>query len=710
MTWKKVLWGLSMNNVLFSALISKLNFSWRKKVPQILQTESSECGLASLAMVFHYFGLHIELFNLRQQFGISARGATLDTLMDISSSLKFKTRALSLDINELSTLENPCILHWDLNHFVVLVAVRRHSIVIHDPALGRRVIGINEFSQHFTGIALEIWPDSNFTAVTHKSRLQLSRLLSSIRGLKGALTKIFCLSLVIEAVSLLMPVGTQLVLDHVIQANDYHLLALICMGLLFFIVFRTAVAMLRSWTTIVMDSLIDVQWKAGMFDHLMKLPLAYFEKRKLGDIQSRFGSLDTIRSTFTTSIVNSIIDCIMSVGVLVMMLLYGGWLVWVVLGFTTIYIVIRLMTYSHYRQASEALLVKGAKASSHFMETLYGIGTLKALGLLKTRSQHWLNLNIDTTNAGIRMTRLDMLFGGVNAFIAACDQVIILWLGSSLVIDNQMTLGMFVAFNAYRGQFSERASSLIDMVLQLRMLSLHNERVADIVLSEPEKEMPARQLFPVNTPVAFSVCNLVYQYDNLSKPIINCLNLEIKSGESVAIVGPSGVGKTTLMKLMSGLLEPSAGSLLANGLDIHTIGINNYRQYIACVLQDDKLFSGSIAENIASFEPCLDIEWVMSCARHCNIHDDIVKMPMAYETLLGELGGGLSGGQKQRLLIARALYRRPGILFMDEATSHLDLANEADINTHISALAITRVIIAHRPSTIASADRVITLN
>ncbi len=679
-------------------------------MPQILQTESSECGLASLAMVFCYFGLNIDLFNLRQRFGISARGATLKTLMNIAESLKFKTRALSLDIDEFSALKTPCILHWDLNHFVVLAAVRRNGMVIHDPALGRRVIGMHELSQHFTGIALELWPDSNFTSVTQKSRLQLRRLLSNISGLTGALTKIFCLSLVIEAVSLLMPVGTQLVLDHVIQASDHHLLALICTGLLFFIVFRTALAMLRSWTTIVMDSLIDVQWKAGMFDHLMKLPLDYFEKRKLGDIQSRFGSLDIIRTTFTTNIVNTIIDCIMSVGVLVMMLLYGGWLVWVVLGFTAIYIIMRLMTYSHYRQASEALLVKGAKASSHFMETLYGIGTLKALGLLKTRAQFWLNLNIDTTNAGIRITRLDMLFGGINAFIAACDQVIILWLGASLVIDNQMTLGMFVAFNAYRGQFSERASSLIDMVLQLRMLSLHNERVADIVLTEPEKEMPSRQLFPTNTAVSFSTRNLTYQYDNLSAPVINKFNLDIKSGESIAIVGPSGVGKTTLMKLMSGLLKPSAGSLLVNGLDIHTIGINNYRQCIACVLQDDKLFAGSIAENIASFESSLDTEWVMGCARHCNIHDDIMKLPMAYETLLGELGGGLSGGQKQRLLIARALYRRPGILFMDEATSHLDLANEAYINASIAGLAITRVIIAHRPSTIASADRIITLD
>ncbi len=513
----------------------------------------------------------------------------------------------------------------------------------------------------------------------------------------------------IEAVNLLLPVGTQLVMDHVILAGDHDLLALICIGLLFFILFRTGVSMLRSWISIVMGALIDVQWKAGVFDHLMKLPLSFFEKRKLGDIQSRFGSLDTIRATFTTSIVSSIIDGIMSVGVFIMMLLYGGWLVWVVLGFTALYVILRLSTYQYYRQLSEEQLVKGARAGSHFMETLYSVSTLKALGLSETRSQYWLNLNVETINAGIKLTKLNMMFGGLGAFIATCDQVIILWLGAALVIDNQMTIGMFIAFNAYRGQFSERASSLIDMMLQLRMLSLHNERVADIVLSSPESQMPARQFFTKGNAAELQVRNLRYQYDRLAKPIIADLNLSIAAGESVAIVGPSGAGKTTLMKLMCGLLSPDEGAVLVDGMDISNIGVNNYRQCIACVLQDDKLLAGSIAENISGFDTEMDLKRIEACARRCNMHDDIQNMPMGYETLIGELGGSLSGGQKQRLLIARALYRRPSILFMDEATSHLDLDNETHINRAISQLNITRVIIAHRPSTIASADRVIAL-
>lgn len=698
-----------MNASFFEQISRRVNFSLWRRVPAILQTEAAECGLACLTMVCRYFGMDIDLLNLRRRFGVSSHGATLTTLMHIAGQLAMKTRPLSLDLDEINQLKRPCLLHWDMNHFVVLVAVRRSRFIIHDPALGRRIIGMREMSQHFSGIALEIWPDNEFIPLKARSRLSLWSMMRNISGLPGFLIKIFCLSLVVEAVNILIPVGTQLVMDHVLIARDHDLLSLICLGLLTFILFRTFISMLRSWTSLVMQSLIDIQWKTGLMDHLLRLPLVYFEKRKAGDIQSRFASLDTIRGTLTSSLVNGIIDVIVSVSVLVMMYLYGGWLIFVVLGFTLLYMLLRLTTYQRYRQAQEEHIVKGARASSHFMETLYGISTLKVLGLSGTRSQYWLNLNIDTTNAGIRMSRLDMLFGGVNSLISTVDQVVILWLGASMVIDGNMTVGMFVAFNAYRGQFSERASSLIDMLLQLRMLALHNDRIADIVLHEPEAFQPARSLCQPDKAAGLQVRDLSYQYDKLSRPIFSDINIRVDAGESVAITGPSGAGKTTLMKVMSGLLAPDSGSILCNGIDIAGAGINNYRQGIACVLQEDKLFAGSIAENISGFSEQKDMQWVTDCARNSHIHDEIMQMPMGYETLVSELGGSLSGGQKQRLLIARALYRRPAILFLDEATSHLDLDNEARVNAAISQLKITRIFIAHRPSTIASADRVIEL-
>lgn len=693
-----------------ASLIDKLNLGFTRTVPKIIQTEAAECGLACLAMICGYYKYHTDLMSLRQRFNISSNGLNLAQLINIAAALDLKTRPLSLDLDELKELKTPCILHWDLNHFVVLVKVYKNQIIIHDPAFGKRTLSLSEVSKHFTGVALEIWPEASFKPATQRSKLQLLSLIKNITGFKAFLLKLFALSLVIEAINILLPVGTQLVLDHVIIAEDHDLLTLICIGLLFFILFKTIVSVVRSWLTIVTNALINVQWSSSLFEHLVRLPLIYFEKRKLGDIQSRFNSIDTIRTTFTNSVINGVIDGIMALSVLIMMWLYGGWLVWVVLGITAIYISIRLITYNYYRQASEELIVKEAKASSHFMETLYGMNTVKALNLSQTRAGYWLNLKADAINADISIMKLNMFFGGVSTFIATIDQVIILWIGATMVINGYMTLGMFIAFNAYRGQFSERATNLVDLILQLRILTLHSERIADIALTEAEPKTEQIELIKTTEQIQLQVDNLSFSYDALSAPIFSNLKLTIEAGEHVVIVGPSGIGKTTLIKVMAGLLKPTAGSILVNGLDIYNMGIDNYRQYIACVLQDDKLFAGSIEENIGSFDNQLDRDRVIECAKLSNIHQEIMKMAMGYQTLISELGGSLSGGQKQRLLIARALYRQPTILFLDEATSHLDTANEEQINNAITGLNITRITIAHRPSTIAAADRIIDLS
>ncbi|EIX9079367.1 peptidase domain-containing ABC transporter [Klebsiella variicola] len=699
-----------MNKELFKKITDKLNFSLRHKTPIILQSEASECGIACLAMVCGHYGLDIDLFNFRQRYGSPSQGVTLMSLSKTAERAGLKARALSLDLDEIKQLKLPCIIHWGMNHYVTLTKVRKCSFIVHDPALGKRVIGVQEMSNNFTGVALELWPDHNFQQEKSKSRLRLLDLMRNIVGLKSALLKIFAFSVIVEAISLLLPIGTQLVTDHVIIAHDQSLLSVICIGLVFFTLFRTFISMLRAWTSLTLNTLTNIQWKTTLFDHLASLPLSFFEKRHLGDIQSRFSSLDTIRSTFTNSIVSGVIDSIMTIGLLVMLTLYGGWLTWVVVGFTLCYAIIRLATYRFYRRVAEEQVIKGARSSSHFMESLYGISTIKALNLKERRSQHWLNINIEACNAGIKQTRFDMLFSGINTFITAVDQVAVLWLGAIMVIDNEMTLGMFMAFNAYRGQFSQRASSLVDLFMQLRMLSLHNERLSEIVFSEPEKELPTREVFSTESGAKLEVKNLSYQYDPFSQPIFSNLNITVEPGESVALIGPSGVGKTTLLKVMCGLLSPTSGDVLVDNLDITKIGLNNYRHGTACVLQEDRLFSGSLIDNISGFEDNVDLNFVMECAKRCNIHDEIMKMPMGYETIIGELGLGISGGQKQRILIARALYRKPSILFMDEATSHLDLKNESVINQSISALSITRIIVAHRPSTIASADRVIDLS
>lgn len=415
-----------MNSEILKKYISRLEISLFRRVPVIHQTESSECGIACLAMVFGHYGKSIDLFSLRQQFNISSRGATLYSIRTIAVQMGMTARALSLDLNELNVLRRPCILHWNFNHFVVLVSVKRNGFVLHDPARGRIIVSKAEASKCFTGIALELWPGSTFRRERVKKRLNLVTLINSIHGIKGALLKIFALSIVVEAIGLILPAGTQLVMDHALPAGDRGLLSMICISLMFFILLRATVSTSRAWISLIMGTLVNIQWQSGLFSHLLRLPLSYFERRKLGDIQSRFGSLNTLRTTFTTSIVGAIMDGIMVCGLLIMMLLYGKSLTWVVLGFTVVYIAIRLFTYTYYRQLSEEQLIMEARVSSYFMETLYGIAAVKMQGMTDRRHTHWFNLQTDAINTGIRVTKMDLFFGGLNIFISACEQTIIL--------------------------------------------------------------------------------------------------------------------------------------------------------------------------------------------------------------------------------------------------------------------------------------------
>ncbi|MBF2792605.1 MULTISPECIES: peptidase domain-containing ABC transporter [Enterobacter] len=691
-------------------LLRKLDLRIFKRIPVVFQTEASECGLACLSMICSFYGKQVDLLQLRQQFNLSSRGVNLHAIKAIASELEMSSRALSVDLQELHAVRKPCILHWDFNHFVVLIKVDKSSAVIHDPAFGRRVISIPELSQHFTGVVLEVWPGTTFSVQKKQNRLKASTLLKNINGLMTSLAKIFFLSLVIELISLLLPVGTQLVTDNVIASGDYGLLNIICLGLFILILLRLTVSIIRSWTMLILGTLIDVQWSFSLFSHLIKLPTTYFERRKLGDIQSRFHSLDVIRATFTTGLPGSIIDTLMLMGLLVMMFLYNFQLSMIVVSFTAIYTFIRFATYRYYRQLSEEELIKEARLNSYFMETLYGIATIKIQGMTDLRINNWFNLFSDKVNTGIRLTRMDLFFGGVVSFIAACDQIVILWVSGRLMMDSHLTIGMFIAFNTFRSQFYDRINALINFIIQLKLINLHNERVADIALQEASSSTATSPLRLPHGALTLETQDLTYRYDNHADPIFSKLNLTIHAGESIAITGVSGAGKSTLMKVLCGLFEPSNGCVRINGIDIKQLGFEHYAERIACIMQEDKLFSGSIKENITGFRPDIDEQWMVQCAIASHIHNDILKLPMGYETLIGELGEGLSGGQKQRIYIARALYRKPGILFMDEATSHLDKTSESQVNQSIQEMNITRIIIAHRETTIASADRVFVIN
>lgn len=685
-----------------------LRFWSNNKLPLILQSEAAECGLASLAMVAGYHGYHTDLVSLRRMFSISIEGCTLLDIMHFAEKLGMATRPLRIELEELELLQTPSILHWDLNHFVVLKKANDKQITIHDPANGEKTYSLEEASKHFTGVALELLPTKEFEKQEHKPTLRLSDFWSRISGLKRSLVLIFSLSLLLQLFTLASPYYIQLVIDDVILTGDTSLLTVLAVGFFLVLAFETATNALRGFTLLHFGNQMNIQLGANLFHHLVRLPLTYFEKRHMGDIVSRFGSLQQVKQLLTTGVIEAIIDGLMALVTLAMIFFYSPTLSLVVLGAVILYALVRVAMYQPYRAISEQEIMARAEEHSNFMETVRGIQTIKLFGSEVKREGQWQNRYAKAINQSIRLGNFNIGYDAVNRILFGVENILVVYLAAKLVIAGGFSTGMLFAFMAYKRQFMDKSAKLIEKFIEFKMLGLHFDRIADIALTEREELQPL-QFKKHAVKGAIELRNVTFRYSDATPNVLQHLNLTIQAGESVAITGPSGCGKSTLLKMMLGLIHPSEGEVLIDGIPLKQIGARQYRQQIAAVMQDDELLSGSVADNIAFFESPVDMERVVYCAELAAIHDDISAMPMGYDSLIGDMGSSLSGGQKQRIILARALYKQPRILFMDEATSHLDTKLEADINEAVSSLKITRVIIAHRKETIASAEREIKL-
>jgi ATP-binding cassette, subfamily B, bacterial CvaB/MchF/RaxB len=661
------------------------------RVPVILQTEAAD------------------LPTLRRRFSVSLKGVTLNDMVRMADQMLLLSRALRAELDDLPQLQTPCVLHWDLNHFVVLVAVRRGVAIIHDPAHGQRRLKLDEVSRHFTGVVLELQPAPGFVPAVERQRVSLRQLLGPVHGLRRSLGQIFVLALALEAFVLLSPFFMQFVVDDVLVSADTDLLVTLGIGFALLVVVQAATAAVRSWSVLVLSAQLNLQWLVNVFAHLLRLPVDWFEKRHAGDVLSRFGSVQQIQSTLTTSFIEAVLDGLLVVLTLAMMAVYSLKLTLVVIVAVLAYALLRWAFFRPLRVATEETLVYEARQASHFLESLRGVQAIKLFNAQADRQSRFSSLVVDSMNASIAARKLELLFAVLHRLLFGLERVAVLWVGALLVLDNRLTVGMLFAFFAYKEQFTLRVSSLIDKTVELGMLRLQGERLADIVLTPPEVEpqaiaAPARELGP-----SIELRNVSFRYADGEPEVLSGVNLRIDAGESVAIVGPSGGGKTTLLKLILGIHAPTSGEVLVGGVPLARVGMRVWRDMVGVVMQDEHLFSGSIADNIAFFEAQPDGAWMEQCARIAAVHDEIEAMPMGYNTLIGDMGAALSGGQKQRLLLARALYKRPKILLLDEATSSLDVERERTVNQAVRQLALTRMIIAHRPETIASASRVIAL-
>ncbi|HUG25550.1 peptidase domain-containing ABC transporter [Piscinibacter sp.] len=689
----------------FSSL--KLGFG-AGRVPLLLQTEAAECGLACLAMVASHHGLNTDLPTLRQRFQLSLKGATMVDLTRIAGQMQLNPRALRAEMEHLPQLQLPCVLHWDLNHFVVLTALRRGKAVIHDPARGVRTLTLDEISKHFTGVVLELTPTAEFRPRTERQSVTLRQLLGRVTGLKRSLLQIFALALALECFMLLSPFFLQWTVDSVLVGADRDLLVTLGLGFGLLVLIQVATGAIRSWAVLYLSATLNLQWLGNVFTHLMRLPVSWFEKRHTGDVMSRFGAVQQIQQTLTTSFIEVVLDGLLVVLTFAMMWIYSGTLTAIALGSVAAYALLRWAFFRPLRNATEEAIIHDAKKASHFLESLRGVQSIKLFNRQEDRQMRFMNLVVDAMNANIATRKLDLMFGVLHKMLFGLERVAVIWVGALLVLDRNFSVGMLFAFFAYKEQFALRISGLIDKAVELKMLKLQGERLADIVLTPPESEVlvPPRQ----DLSAKLELRGVGFRYSETEPAVLKGVNLVIEPGECVAIAGPSGCGKTTLLKLMLGIHEPQIGEVRVGGVPLAHLGLRTWREMIGTVMQDDQLFAGSIIDNISFFDAQPDLAWVEECAKVASVHDEVQAMPMGYHTLIGDMGTSISGGQKQRLLLARALYKRPKILLLDEATSALDVDRERLVNQAVRQLDLTRVIVAHRPETIASASRVIVLS
>ncbi len=681
------------------------------RLPVILQTEMTECGLACLAMIARYHGHDIDLNVLRRKHLVSMTGASLKSVIAIADGLQLSSRPLRLDMDHLGKLQLPAMLHWDLNHYVVLKSIKGGQAEIIDPGVGLRKMSLSRLSNHFTGIAVEFTPQADFKAVQARIKPRISLLWDKLIGLKRAITQTLILSLILQAIVLLSPFYLQLVVDAVLPRGDNSLLLALAIGFGGLVVLRAVAEAVRGWAILVFGNQMSLQMVGNVFRHLIRLPTRYFERRHVGDIISRMGSTVPIQEALTQSVPAVLIDGAMAALMLIVMFLYSPLLGGIVLISVLGLILATWLIYPHLRRTQEESIYAKALENSHVIESIRAITTVKMFGREAEREAAWRNLYTDFINANVGYGKWVVARKFFETLLTGLQIVIVVWAAVTLMIGegSTFTLGMLVAFLAYRQYFTDAVVQLLEKGIEFNLLSLHLDRLSDIIFEETDADQSGDvQLQDLKGAVAMD--GVSFRYSDTDPWVLTDFNLDIAAGEMVTLTGPSGGGKTTLMKLMLGLYDPVKGAVRIDGQDLREIDRANWRSQIGVVMQDDRLLSGTLGDNISFFDPEIDMQRVYKAAIAAQIHDTIVALPMNYQLQIGDMGSVLSGGQRQRVLLARALYQDPSVLFLDEGTANLDVETESAIVKIIKDLPITCIIVAHRPAFLEASDRIIRIS
>ena len=691
------------------------------KMPMIHQNEIAECGLACLTMIFNVHGLDLNLAQLRAKYRFGKDGMSIADLSSICESEGMIGDVYELGMEHMPELTLPAVLHWDLSHFVVLKKIKGKKFYLHDPAVGQVVMTENEVSEHFTGYAMMVekgqtevfdmaktsWEQANTKA---KSQLTFTDLYSRSHGLAKGLFNLITLTLIAQLIVMCIPLITQVVIDDFVGTGEQSYLPYIIAGGLGITLFVFIVRMLRGWASIV----IGYHWHAGFssyfFQRLIRLPVSYFESRNIADVNTKFRVLDKLKESFTEQLVDGFIDGLMSIITIIVMFMYMPALAFFSLAFFAVYAIVRINLVNKEVQYTGTFFTETVKESHTFFETISNMLAVKLYGREGARYQQWKAFYLRKMNANVVLSKLKLWYNSSNELLVEAERLVILYLGAVAAIEQEITLGMLFAFLAYREIFSTQSKSLLDNILTFRILKVDLDRLSDIEIEDVEQNMLGDTAIKKPIVGSVSTIDLSYCYESSRVPLWENLNIQIKQGEHVVITGPSGSGKTTLIKLLAGIIEPSSGEVRVDDLPLNAIGKAHYRKHVAIISQQEGLISGTLFMNIAFADTVIDENRVYESAKKAHVFDEISNMPMQFHTVVaGSHSSSLSGGQVQRILIARALYANPSILFMDEATSALDPDMEKKVVATLSDMNITRISVAHRQETIATADREISL-
>lgn len=681
------------------------------KLPLVLQAERSECALACLAMILGYYGHRIDINTLRRRYPVSQHGISLKTLVALAPKLNLAVRPLRVELKELENLVLPAILHWDMDHFVVLNKASVAGLEIHNPAIGIQKITYKEADKHFTGVAVEMLPTPQFTRKDERQKLPLHELWADTPGLAGHMLQLVMLSLLMQGFAIALPFYTQIILDDVLVNYDMDLLKLVAAGFCLLIIFRQLTELLRAHVVLYMSSKVSFHFATRLCRHLLHLPLDYFSRRHIGDIVSRFGSLNNVRDFLCSGIVEIFIDGLMVFLALLLMFIYDGLLTAIALIAVIFYGLLRLATYRQLYTRNEEWIHDRALENTVFMENVSAIQGIKIYTRESARLGYWQNCFATAMSSGIQVQKLGFNVQFFQGLLLGLENIVLLLAGSYSVTNGAISVGMLMAFISFKDHFYRSIFSMLDKLFEFRMLDIHLGRLADIAFSKAEPGGGNSLVIGSHHDHVFDVSldAVGYRYDPESPLLFSDVSLTLKNNEVVAIIGPTGCGKSTLLKIVLSLIEPLQGKLLINGVCVSHYGLERYRSRVAGVLQNDSLLSGSILENIVFFDPAPDHEKAVQAARQAMILEDISRMPMQFNTMVGNMGSALSGGQVQRLMLARAIYQQPSLLVLDEATSHLDINTEQAVNNSLKQMKIPCLMVAHRPQTVLNADRILML-